>query len=170
MSGRIAWSQVRDGFSWSGQTVASRPLQARLLRARQPLPSVRLAPVGSSSQPAPARIPRRAIPEPAARTGTLLHFRSRPRLQNVDDQKNHQAEDNDKDGDDLPKRLPTIALILELSPVPRIGVMRLGRDWAYRRWHRTSVGRPFCQPGALGRSLRAQGGLTTLAPSPVGEP
>jgi hypothetical protein len=86
------------------------------------------------------------------RTEALLHFPLRPRLQDADDQQNHEAEDNDKDEDDLPERLPTIALILELSPVPRIGVVRIGRNWAYRRWHRTSVGRPFRQLGDLGRS------------------
>lgn len=64
-------------------------------------------------------------------------------LQDVDDKEQHESEDNQKDKEDLPKRFWTIALCLELTPVPRIGIIRIGRDRTYWRRHRSSVrGRP----------------------------
>ncbi len=60
-------------------------------------------------------------------------------LQDVDDQEKHKSQHNDADENKLPYWLSATA-VGELTPVPRIGIVRVGRHRAYRRRHEPSVG------------------------------
>lgn len=62
------------------------------------------------------------------------------RLQDVDDQKKHKTQHNDADQNELPQRFPAMALIGEFTPVPRVGIIRIGRHPACRRGHVLSLG------------------------------
>lgn len=76
----------------------------------------------------------------AKASAALANYWLADRLQDVDDQKKHKTQHNDADQNELPQRLPAIALIGEFTPVPRIGIIRVGRHRAYRRGHHLSLG------------------------------
>ena len=60
-------------------------------------------------------------------------------LQDADDKEKHKSEHNDSDKNKLPQWLPPVAPIGEITPVPQIWVIRIGRHRTDLRGHDSSV-------------------------------
>lgn len=89
--------------------------------------------------------------------------RNLDRLQDADGEQQHKSDDNDADKNELPERLLAVSLVREFTPVPRIGIIRVGRHRANRRGHRSSVGTTPKGVRLIGGMHRSFGTVLTSA-------